>query len=147
MNRHDTHPDTEQLDRLRAGLLDEDPQSTRQLRAHLEHCPACRRRFEQPGHMLEHAPETELDRRRHQVLAQARPARRHRPLAAIAAGLAVVTVAFYLGHEAPPTQTDILAQHQTRDGKTATGAPPVPFEDLDFYLWLADRAGRRDSST
>ena len=39
------HPDPEQLDRLRAGLLDDQADEKRSLENHIEHCPSCQSHY------------------------------------------------------------------------------------------------------
>ena len=64
MNRPDQHPDTETLDQLRAGLLDDDPARKSELEAHLKRCEQCRRLYDWPGAIAGPDLETgQLDRR------------------------------------------------------------------------------------
>ncbi len=144
MNRHDTHPDSEQLDSLRAGLLDNDPELKAGIETHLGSCTACRKHYDLAGHLLPgelpvDTPSAQLDRIRQQAL-HARPSR-HRLLPfAVAAALALVAVLLVK----PSLQDD---PPDTRMAQTAQETTPVLYEDLDFYLWLADHKGNSDSST
>lgn len=146
MNTHKTHPDSEQLDSLRAGLLDDNPQLKADLEAHLDHCSSCQQRYDLAGHL--HAgklpvvtPDAELGQIRHQAL-ETHPGRpRHLLAFAVAAALALVAVVLVKPalQDTPPPDT--------RVAQTPQKITPVLYEDLDFYLWLADHKENSDSNT
>jgi hypothetical protein len=141
---HEIHPDSEQLDSLRAGLLDDDPRLKADIETHLGQCAACRKRYDLAGHLLPgklpvDLPAGQLDRIRHQAL-EARKPRQHLLPFAIAAALALVAVVLV-----KPSLQD--KSPDTRMAQTAAENTPVLYEDLDFYLWLADHKGDSDSST
>lgn len=146
MNMHETHPDSEQLDSLRAGLLDDDPPLKASIEAHLDTCESCRKRYDWSGHLrpggllIDPAGE-QLNLLRHQAL-KATPTRQRLLPFAVAAALALVTVVLV-----KPSPQD--SQPDTRLAQTSmdTEAIPVLYEDLDFYLWLTDRKENADSST
>ena len=129
MNRHDTHPDSEQLDSLRAGLLDNDPELKAGIETHLGSCTACRKHYDLAGHLLPGELPVDTRPSRHRLL----------PFA-VAAALALVAVLLVK----PSLQDD---PPDTRMAQTAQETTPVLYEDLDFYLWLADHKGNSDSST
>lgn len=143
MNSFEQHPDTELLDRLRAGLFDDQPQLRTRLEQHLQHCADCRRAYDWPAGLQGSgaSPDAQLDALRKQALA--RPAHRgHRllPLAAAAVlGLAAVGLISYLPSPDAPPAPQIAVSEQNK--------VPELYEDLDFYLWLADHKGTDDSST
>lgn len=147
MNTHKTHPDSEQLDSLRAGLLDDDPQRKADIETHLNHCAACRQRYDlaghlQPGRLPVAAPGAELEQIRQQAL-ETRSARPRRLFSfAVAAALALVAVVLVKPslQDTPPADTRVAQ-------KTPQEITPVLYEDLDFYLWLADHKENSDSST
>jgi hypothetical protein len=137
------HPDTEMLDRLRAGLLDDNTEMKNRLERHLVACPQCRERLHAWEHLgrdaLEAWPvaekrlsvELKLARR------QAMMAVWHRriisyPLLATAAVLLIAVSAglWTLRHEFVDT-TPMMA-------RTSEEVPDL-YEDLDFYLWMANQ--------
>ncbi len=141
MNGFEQHPHPEVLDRLRAGMFDDDPQQRLLLEQHLSHCPACREAFSWPDQLgtFGEIDERQLDRLRHEALRARAPAsRRWLPAAAAAAVLLAVFALANLGHSPPPPAPRVAASDAT---------VPDLYEDLDFYLWLADHKGKRDSST
>lgn len=144
MNRSELHPDSTLLDQLRAGLLDDMPRQKAEIEQHLQQCRYCRRAYDWPASLraASSGVDSRLDKLRHQALAP-RPARRRSrpwlPLAA-AAALAVVAVAL----------VNLLQPESPNDSpRIATNSQTVPdlYEELDFYLWLADHKGSGDSST
>ncbi len=144
MNMHESHPNSEQLDSLRAGLLDDDPQLKASLEAHLEQCASCRKRYDLSGHLhpgalpVEAAGE-QLDVLRRRALKAPAPRRRLIPIA-VAAALALVAVVLV-----KPSLQD--SRPDTRLAQTPAQATPVLYEDLDFYLWLADHKEDNDSAS
>jgi len=134
------HPDLEQLDRLRAGLLDGQPELKTALLQHLAQCQNCQEgsdwRSLQPGAL---GPELDTDSLRSSLRDARRRAlqsgaRRHSyglvPYATAALLLIAVSVGVWT-----LTATD-PAQQLASDG---TGQVPDLYEDLDFYLWLANQ--------
>jgi ferric-dicitrate binding protein FerR (iron transport regulator) len=142
MNRTEQHPDSLQLDRLRAGLLDDEPREKTTLEQHLQHCERCRHAYDWPAglRVTATAADQRLDRLRREVMAtpSSRPPRRWAPLAA-AAALALLAVSLYQLVPAPDSGAPQVA--------ASSPAGPDLYEDLDFYLWLADHKSSGDSST
>jgi len=136
------HPDLEQLDRLRAGLLDDRLDEKSALEAHLAHCAACEAQFDSweqlgPGALgpaLDPAAlRRDLRAARTLALDSSVPRQRHAlaPYATAALLLIAVTLGVWTGHDwlqTPPQQT-VQAAHEV----------PDIYEDLDFYLWLANQ--------
>ena len=146
MNVPDQHPDSVLLDRLRAGLLDDHPTEKAEIDAHIQRCDACRRSYDWPGVVRSDKTQDEhLNRRLDQarqraLLSRDKSAlRRFVPLAA-AAALALVTVLVVKPLQLPDGDEPRLAA-------TSPAAVPEVYEDLDFYLWLADHETSEDSST
>jgi len=142
MNRSEQHPDSVRLDQLRAGLLDDQPQQKAELEQHLQHCERCRHGYNWPADLRSVPGELDsrLDEFRRQALS-APPVRRIRPLIPLAAAAALALVAVALVNLQPGPQYD--------SPQIATSGQAVPdlYEELDFYLWLADHKGSADSST
>ncbi len=142
MNRSEQHPDSVALDRLRAGLLDDDPSQKNTIEQHLRQCERCRRAYEWPNGLRNVTTELDerLDQLRHQALGTppAHRPRRWLPLAA-AAALALMAVGLF----------ELVQPPETDNPQVAASKQSVPdlYEDLDFYLWLADHKGTGDSST
>jgi anti-sigma factor RsiW len=139
------HPDLEQLDRLRAGLLDDRPQEKALLEAHLAGCDACQARTSSWAQLGPGALGPDLDpatiRRdlraaRARALDSSAPRHRHAfaPYATAALLLIAVTVGIWTGQHwlQPQPQLTVQAQQEV----------PDIYEDLDFYLWLADQQDR-----
>lgn len=142
MNKPEQHPDGELLDRLRSGLLDGSPLEKASLEVHLQQCDYCRRAYHWPAQLraASPVPDERLDQLRRQALAA--PAA-HRPRllipVAAAAAVALVTVALF----------SLLPGPESDSPQVAASSQSVPdlYEDLDFYLWLADHKAPGDSST
>ena len=146
MSGPDQHPDPELLDQLRAGLLDEDPLQKTGLEAHIQQCETCRQGYDWPaalrpdGAQIQHLVR-QLDQARQQaLLARKKTALRRLAPLAVAAAIALVTVLVVKPLQSPDTG-------DTRMAGTTPGAVPEIYEDLDFYLWLADHKASPDSST
>jgi hypothetical protein len=146
MRGPDQHPDTELLDQLRAGLLDENPSQKAELEGHIQLCERCRQSYDWPGALRSDDTQIQpligqLDEARRQALRASKKTtlRRFAPLAA-AAAIALVAVLVVKPLQSPDTDETQLA------GTTAGTIPDV-YEDLDFYLWLADHKASADSST
>jgi len=140
MNSNTQHPKLELLDKLRAGLLDDAPDLSSELHRHVETCAVCRRQSDWGGlvrrlgaaHPL---PEARLAVIRRQALHHGRTSHRHSPATgrlALAASLAAIFVV-----------TFALLPHGTRapdarqPGQAVAESPDL-YENIDFYLWLAD---------
>lgn len=139
----EAHPADDELDRLRAGLIEGSSREHERLRAHLEGCARCQARervwirARESLEALAREPglAARLRARRERALRGESAARRGRRaavavfatvvVAAVAVGLGTWT---YLGHEAP-------------DAQLASGRDNVPdlYADIDFYLWLLER--------
>ncbi len=146
MNRHNLHPDTELLDRLRAGLLDDDPVQKTELEAHLEDCQRCRQRYGWDDHLqvggLAIADTGQrLDQARRQALQSTPRGLVHRIVPfAVAAAIALVAVLLVEPALEPEPEQARLASTDARE-------VPELYEELDFYLWLADHKEDKDSRT
>lgn len=136
------HPDTELLDRLRAGLLDDRADERAALENHLASCPACQARFDSWQQLAPQALGPRLDP--HELGSELQRARRralnvpeshHTPAFASYATAAVLLIAISVGlwslQPGPEDPPQLTAQN----------GEPVPdlYEDLDFYLWLANQ--------
>ena len=146
MRGPDQHPDSELLDQLRAGLLDEYPSQKTELEAHMKQCEKCRQSFDWPGALRSDDTQIQhligqLDGARREALRapQKTALRRFTPLAAAAA------VALVAGLVVKPLQSPDT--DETQLAGTTAGTVPDVYEDLDFYLWLADHKSSADSST
>ena len=141
MNSFEQHPDSELLDRLRAGLVD-DKRQRAELETHLAGCESCRRRYEWPAQLTADttAVDRQLDQLRQRALEAPATRRPHRllPLAA-AAAIALVAVALF----------NLLPETDSPPAQLAENGSDIPdvYEDLDFYLWLADHKATDDPST
>jgi hypothetical protein len=141
MNSELKHPDIERFDELRAGLLDGRPRLQTELRAHLATCELCRRRADWApvtGHFkaVESSVAARLNQARTQALDAGQTRRHHLHLTrgplAIAASVAFVAVLAV--HNMPWNQP---AQSPAPTVQAMTDNPDL-YEDIDFYLWLAD---------
>lgn len=143
------HPDTEQLDQLRAGLLDDQPGEKAALKSHIKQCPACRSHFDSWQQLNPDAfgpkLETEslgqsLQQARLQAMGKtgAHPSRTFTPYATAALLLITVSIGFWV----------IQPAHQDTSLQMADRSREVPdlYEDLDFYLWLAGQNGNTINS-
>lgn len=138
MNSKTSHPDSLQLDQLRAGLLDEQAALKRQLEAHLAICEHCRVRVDWRSVADQAIDSGQVQARlgaarRSALQAPARRPRRYLPVAAAASILVVVTASLLFNHEDPPLDRQSAPAQ-------AQAEPADLYEDLDFYLWLADHA-------
>lgn len=146
MKTPETHPETELLDKLRAGLLD-DTLQREQITNHVRNCESCRQRTDWQGILSSSAlATTELEQRLNNARRQALQApqrsmmaRRLAPLAA-AASIALVAVLLINPMQQSPTTDSALS--------VAGQDSPELYEDLDFYLWLTEHSnGDKDSAT
>ena len=133
------HPDTELLDRLRAGLLDDRPADKAAVEQHLDECDACRASLDIWKQLDVNAlgPQVgdgeigiALRNARQRALSEASPRHRHRlvPYATAAAVLLAVVVGVWTTWPGIDTKNMMAGAEQ---------AVPDIYEDLDFYLWLA----------
>lgn len=143
MNSFEQHPDSELLDRLRSGLLDDEPQLRSRVEQHLQTCPACRRSYHWPASLqgAGRVSDAQLDALRRQALAA--PAQRTRRWLPLAAAAALALAAVGLISLLPSPQSPRAPQVAVSEPNNV----PDLYEDLDFYLWLADHKGSGDSST
>ncbi len=139
------HPDTEQLDRLRAGLLDDRPEEKAAIEQHLAGCDHCRIHTGIWQQLDPNAlgPQVDTGRigsalqtARRQALAGGGSANERRrsllPYAAAATLVLAVTVGLWTTRPGIDT-TNMVAETLT---------VPDIYEDLDFYLWLANQNER-----
>jgi hypothetical protein len=142
------HPQSAELDRLRAGLLDGDPARRAELEQHLRVCRVCReqvglwskvaetldRGISEPGLM------SRIGARRHRALhGFSRPARRLTPVAlALAATVAAVGIGLGLYISHAPTTPEVAVE--------ASGEQSDLYADIDFYLWLMEKKADEDGS-
>jgi len=135
----DRHPSTVELDALRAGSLDSDPDRRAAVLAHLGHCAACQTQnalWPQVRRTLDQQTANDdvagaLAVRRHRALKGVRRAS-SRPVYfrfAVAAALTAIAIGigsvFFIETERPET-TVAAVEAQS----------PDLYADLDFYLWL-----------
>ncbi len=140
MNSNIKHPDIDLVDKLRAGLLDDQPGLADTLRRHLMDCATCRRLGDWTWiTRLLDAAHPPLDARlagiRREALSKGGTRRPHRVTAgplAVAASLAAV---FVLAVVLMPPHARTPGGSQARQ---AVAEPPDLYENIDFYLWLAD---------
>ncbi len=145
-----SHPTAIELDRLRAGLLDNDPSGREALRAHLATCDECRQHLEALRPLREMAHRSDAD----EWTAQALRARRLQALAGHASGtrtgigryavwgsaavtalvLVIAGVNFRTLFAPPASQPATMAS--AADPANAATQDDV-YADLDFYLWLS----------
>ena len=137
------HPDTELLDRLRAGLLDDSIEMKDRLERHLVACPQCRGRLHAWEHLGRDAlgtwpvsdkklsVELKLARRQAMMAGQHHRILSYPALATAAVLLIAVSAGLWtLRHEFVDT-TPMMA-------RTSEEIPDL-YEDLDFYLWMANQ--------
>lgn len=135
------HPQTADLDRLRAGLLDDAPAAREALLAHLQSCSECQARSAlwprvsaalQPAAADGHVGGM-LAARRQRALRGQGATRRKPPAVAFAVAAAIAAIAIGVStllHEPDFSETPVAS----------TGAPDI-YADLDFYLWLLEQQG------
>jgi len=138
-NQH--HPDPELLDRLRAGLLDEQPGTKAALEQHVSGCAACRQQLDGwkqlgPAGLGPELDSTllasELQKARRRAL-NSHSARHRRQAFVPYAAAAVLLLAVSAGLWSLWPATDQTVHMAARSSQQV----PDVYEDLDFYLWLA----------
>lgn len=144
MYRH-PHPDLEQLDLLRAGLLDNAPDEKAALELHIAGCPECRAQAEgwqrlagiMESPLMAESLRDGLRHARQKALTE-KPAAGRWSVTSYAVA-AVLLVAVSAGILTLPTR-----ELTSPDAMTVQTIPDT-YEDLDFYLWLANQdEGRSD---
>jgi uncharacterized protein YbaR (Trm112 family) len=141
------HPDTELLDRLRAGLLDDSIEMKARLERHLVACPLCRGRLHAWEHLgrdvlgawpvADGKLSSGLKLARQQAMATLRHRRIIRyPVFATAAMLLIAVSAglWTLRHE--------FVETVQMTARTSEEIPDL-YEDLDFYLWMANQGDNK----
>lgn len=158
-----SHPTVNELDRLRAGLLDSDPASREALTAHLAACSECRRHLAGWQQLRESVRRADGDEWTASNTARALRARRMQALAghasgahsglgryavwgsaAVAALVLVVAGVNFRTLFAPPGVAPA-----TMAAATAPASAPAQddvYADLDFYLWLSKQADANTSN-
>jgi len=135
------HPEPDQLDRLRAGLLDDQPAAKSALESHLAGCATCRERNNwqvlQPGAL---GPELDTDSLQQALLYARRQAlqagsqhRRHGFIPYASAALLLIAVSAGIWMLQPDSSN--RQQMAVQDSRMI----PDVYEDLEFYLWLANQ--------
>ena len=134
------HPTSEQLDRFRAELLDQETSSA--LKVHVQHCSQCQQALAGWAALQEQAEASMPDKQ--QVAAQLKIARNDalsslsynrnpffQPAMAVAASVALVaSLALWQPWSSIAINPGQMVQLQEE-------TTPELYEDLDFYLWLA----------
>jgi anti-sigma factor RsiW len=137
-----THPETELLDRLRAGLLDESSAERDALEKHLAGCAQCQACLDSWRQLGPDALGTQLDTRA--VTTALRQARRHALVAgerrhagtySALAAAAMLLLAITAGLWTWQPGLDGTPQMTAHSGDVV----PDLYEDLDFYLWMANQ--------
>jgi hypothetical protein len=135
------HPEPDQLDRLRAGLLDDQPEAKVALEAHVAGCVICQQRCSwqllQPGALgpdLDNdALQQSLRKARRQALQSSSEHSRHGfvPWASAALILIAVSIGIWT----------LLPDNGSQQQMAALDSRKIPdiYEDLEFYLWLANQ--------
>ncbi|MDE2088893.1 MAG: hypothetical protein KGJ12_02615 [Gammaproteobacteria bacterium] len=137
------HPNDVQLDKLRAGLLDDEPSTLADVRAHVEHCAQCRARLDKWSRLtavleLDRANEAALATGSRNSVPSAQGTQRATgghgvPKLAMALAAALVLtlgLRFMLDrHTIGYDQSQVVAND-------ATKAPDL-YSNIDFYLWMA----------
>ena len=139
------HPDPEQLDRLRAGLLDESADEKATLERHLDECSTCRSQlggWSQLGQAMmdsqlpADALREDLRQARNTALqSRSRHGYSFAPYATAAALLIAVAIGLWTIQPGDESQHLLTAQ--------SVETIPDSYEDLDFYLWLANQEDNR----
>jgi hypothetical protein len=135
------HPEPDQLDRLRAGLLDDQPEAKATLEAHIDGCAICQERNNwnllRPGALgLDLDKDTlqqSLRHARRQALQTGSLHRRHGFVPYATAALLLIAVSIGVWTLQPENNSP--QQMSAQD----TRMIPDIYEDLEFYLWLANQ--------
>ena len=135
------HPESDRLDQLRAGLLDEQPAVKLALEAHITGCKICQERCNwhilDPGALGPDLDDIALQQSLRDARSQALQSggqRRHYgfvPWASAALLLVAVSIGIWTQQPDNGSQQQIAAQD--------AGTVPDVYEDLEFYLWLANQ--------
>ena len=141
MNSQTRHPDPDQLDQLRAGLLDDQAQLKIQLEKHLLQCKQCQQ-ISAWENVVDHTATTEhleprLDAIRKNAL---NPAPRHStrllPIAAAASIVALLSATLLFNTTGQNINSDPELQVHAESEDI--------YEDLDFYQWMADQIAENE---
>jgi len=135
------HPEPDQLDRLHAGLLDYQPEIKAALEAHIAACATCQERCNwqllQPGAMGPDldtdALQQSLQNARRQALQAGNQRSRHGFIPYATAALLLIAVSIGIWTLQP--DNGVQQQMAVQDSRMI----PDIYEDLDFYLWLANQ--------
>jgi anti-sigma factor RsiW len=150
MNDRQQHPTDDELDMLRAGLLDDEPARHARVVAHAEGCAICRTRlglWQRVAAELDQSTETDaalsaaLAERRQAAIAAAQPAQPHRGWnRALVATAASVAISIGLG---------LGMWYRTQIQTASIPAPMVSqagdedaadlYSNIDFYVWLGNQ--------
>jgi hypothetical protein len=141
MNSQTRHPDPDQLDQLRAGLLDDQIKLKAELENHLLQCKQCQQ-VNAWEHIADHTVMTEqLEPRLVAIRKKAmNPATRHStrllPIAAAASVVALLSASILFNNTGQDMDTDPAFQVQAESEDI--------YEDLDFYQWMADQIAENE---
>ena len=135
------HPDTELIDRLRAGLLDELPEEKQALETHIAGCAECQAQLDHWAQLTPSALGPELDNsklqqdldnaRRHALAANnSRPVLGLVPYATAALLLIAISAGVWNLYPEPD-----FSQQTAHNTQVISDI----YEDVDFYLWLANQ--------
>lgn len=137
------HPDDIQLDKLRAGLLDDEPSTLTGVTAHVEHCARCRARLDKWPRLT---AVLELDRPNEAALtaglSSSAPSAQGTKRAAGGHGVPKLAMALAAALVLALGLRFMLDRQTASDDQTsivANDAAKVPdlYSNIDFYLWMA----------
>ncbi|MBI3898519.1 MAG: hypothetical protein HY308_09515 [Gammaproteobacteria bacterium] len=144
---HSGHPTSVELDRLRAGLFDNEPTRRTTLQTHLDNCSDCQTQatlWPRVTATLEAATREHglvarlLARRQRALRGQPAETRRRAPMVLAFATLAAMAIG--LGTLVLPHKNSV--DHNVAAAETE----PDLYADIDFYLWLSHKESNEDDS-